>query len=58
MKITILVEGAELAQLRELADAIWAAQKSDVALSFEVREALKNVSTALHGEAARLEKSR
>jgi hypothetical protein len=58
MKITILIENADPAPIRELADAIWAAQKNDVAMSPEIREVLKSMSTHLHGEAARLEKSR
>lgn len=56
MKITVLVEGAETPVLRELGDAMWAAQKNDPALSAETRDALKGLSTRLHAEAARLEK--
>ncbi len=56
MRITILVENADPASLREIADAVWAAQKNELTLSFESRETLKGMSTALHVEAARLEK--
>lgn len=56
MKITLLVEAAEPIQLRQLGDALWAAQKQDLSLTPEVRDTLKAMSTTLHAEASRLEK--
>jgi hypothetical protein len=59
MKITLLIENmhnAHPAHLREIADAIWAAQKNELTMSAESRDVLKGMSTALHAEAARLEK--
>lgn len=56
MKITILVEAAETPVLREVADGCWAAQKDNITMSFEAREALRALSSSLHAEASRLEK--
>lgn len=56
MKITILVEKAHPLELRAMGDAIWAAQKDNHALAWDVREAMKAMSTSLHAEAAKLEK--
>jgi hypothetical protein len=38
--------------IREVADAIWAAQK-DQSVSGEAKEALKNLSSSLHAAASR-----
>lgn len=56
MKLTVLVEAAEAPVLRELGDACWAAQKDNITMTPEARDALKALSTTLHAEAARLEK--
>jgi hypothetical protein len=49
--------GDEPKALRDLADAVWAAQKDNTTMPFNVREAMKMLSTSIHAEAARLEKS-
>lgn len=44
--------------VRDLADGIWAAQKDNASLSFDVREQMKGLCSALYAEAMRLEKNR
>ena len=54
MRIEVKTSLAMSRELNNLGDAVWAAQKDNADLTPEVRDHMKQLSTAIHTEAARI----